>query len=511
MPENENLFFQLTKNLENNNFPFARMLDRKLFLYKDMINLSGSYANTLRKLNIQKNDRVVVQTEKQIECLWLYLACLRVGAIYVTLNPDYTLTETEYFIKDAKPKLFVTTDLNKNSGVLELSKTFQDLIVKDLQNHGDNSLPLSASRETHEFKTTFCAGDDIAAILYTSGTTGRSKGAMISHQNLFSNAKTLSILWNISSNDILLHILPIFHTHGLFVAFNSIIYSGGSVQFHEKFMIKDVIDAIPKATMLMGVPTHYIRLIAEKSFTAKITENMRLFISGSAPLSSEVHKVFKEITNLEILERYGMTETNMIASNPYKGRRMPGTVGFPLPNVTVRIRDTETGQIIVNNSVGIIEVKGPNVFSGYWQMEERNKIDFRNDGFFITGDLGYFDSAGYLNISGRNTDLIISGGLNVYPAEVEQVLESFPEINESALIGAPHPDFGEGVTAVITLNDKEIAPDERDLRNRLRKQLASFKVPLKIKVKDHLPKNAMGKIQKNLLRAEFKDIYFNDT
>ena len=507
MPENKNLFFQLTKNLQNNESLFISNYDGRTFSYEDMINLSGSYANTLKKLSIKKNDRVLVQTEKKIECIWLYLACLRVGAIYVTINPDYTDSETEYFINDAKPKLIITSNLKKDLKFKTLSKKFYGVIIRDLQKSDENSLPVIASNETYEFKTTFCYDDDIAAILYTSGTTGRSKGAMISHQNLFSNAKTLSMIWQMSPNDILLHILPIYHTHGLFVAFNSIIFSEGSILFHEKFAVNDVIKSIPKVTMLMGVPTHYIRLISEKSFSAKITRKMRLFISGSAPLSSEVHSAFRNITSFEILERYGMTETNMITSNPYDGHRIPGTVGLPLPGVNVRIRDTKTKHIIKNNSVGSIEVKGPNVFSGYWQMRARNKIEFTDDGFFITGDLGFFDSTGYLNISGRDKDMIISGGLNVYPAEVERVLESLPEVNESALIGVPHPDFGEGVTAVITPSNPHIALNEQELRNRIRMQLASFKVPLKIEVKESLPKNSMGKIQKNLLRAEFKDIY----
>lgn len=507
MPENKNLFFQLTKNLQKNESLFISNYDGRTFSYQDMINFSGSYAHTLKKLSIKKNDRVLVQTEKKIECIWLYLACLRVGAIYVTINPDYTVSETEYFINDAKPKLIVTSDLKKNLKLKTLLKKFRGVIIKDLQKSGENSLPLMATNENYKFKTTFCYDDDIAAILYTSGTTGRSKGAMINHRNLFSNAKTLSMIWQMSPEDILLHILPIYHTHGLFVAFNSIIFSEGSILFHENFAVKNVIESIPKVTMLMGVPTHYTRLISEKNFSAKITKKMRLFISGSAPLSSEVHTTFKTITNFEILERYGMTETNMITSNPYDGQRVPGTVGFPLPDVDVRIRDTRTKRIVKNNSVGSIEVKGPNVFSGYWQMKARNKIDFTDDGFFITGDLGFFDSLGYLNISGRDKDVIISGGLNVYPAEVERVLESLPEVNEAALIGVPHPDFGEGVTAIITPSEPDIAINEQELRNRIRLQLASFKVPLKIEVKECLPKNSMGKIQKNLLRAEFKNIY----
>ena len=507
MPENKNLFSKLTENLKNTKNPFVTVPDGTVYLYSDMLKLSGKYANALIAIGIQKDDRILVQTEKQIETIWLYLACLRLGAIYITINPAYTLTETEYFITDSKPKLFVTTDLNKNLQLLELIKTRDGITIKDLQKTGNNSFSVLASYEKSAFETHFCNNKDIAAILYTSGTTGHSKGALISHQNLFSNAKTLSNIWHMSSSDKLLHILPIYHTHGLFVAFNSTLYAGGSILFHENFIVKEVIDDIPKVTVLMGVPTHYIRLISEREFSRQLTSKMRLFISGSAPLSSEVHSNFKKITGLDILERYGMTETNMITSNPYEGERKSGTVGFPLPDVTVRIRDIETGKITKNGSVGSIEVTGPNVFTGYWKMEERAKVDFHDDGFFITGDLGFFDSAGYLNISGRDKDLIISGGLNVYPAEVERVIDSLPEVSESALIGLPHPDFGEGVTAVITLINRHTTIDEQDLRNRIRDQLASFKVPLKIKVKDQLPKNAMGKIQKNLLRTEFENIY----
>ena len=507
MPRNKNLFSRLTENLKNAKNPFITLPDGTVYLYSDMLKLSGKFANALVAIGIQKNDRILIQTEKQIECIWLYLACLRLGAIYITINPDYTLTETQYFITDSKPKLFIITDLNKNLQLLQLLKISNQTTIKDLQKTGNNSLCAMASHEKSEFETCFCSNQDIAAILYTSGTTGHSKGALISHQNLFSNAKTLSNIWHMSSSDKLLHILPIYHTHGLFVAFNSSLYAGGSILFHKNFVVEDVIDDIPKVTVFMGVPTHYIRLNSEREFSRQLTSTMRLFISGSAPLSSEVHSNFKKITGLDILERYGMTETNMITSNPYEGERKSGTVGFPLPDVTVRIRNIETTEIMEDGSVGSIEVKGPNVFTGYWNMEERSKVDFHDDGFFITGDLGFFDTGGYLNIAGRDKDLIISGGLNVYPAEVERVIDSLPEVSESALIGLPHPDFGEGVTAVITLSNRQTTINEQGLRNLIRDQLASFKVPLKIKVKDQLPKNAMGKIQKNLLRIEFENIY----
>ncbi len=507
MPGNNNLFSRLTENVKNTKNEFIALPDGRVYRYCDMFELTSRYANALKTIGIRKNDRVLAQTEKQIECIWLYLACLRIGAIYITINPAYTLTETKYFISDSKPKLFVITEFNKHAELLELCKTLGEIIVKDLKNTGNNSICALASLESTEFETCVNNNEDIAAILYTSGTTGRSKGALISHQNLFSNAKTLSDIWQMSSSDKLLHILPIYHTHGLFVAFNSTLYAGGSILFHKKFLVDEVIRDISKVTILMGVPTHYIRLISERKFSKQLTSKMRLFISGSAPLSSEVYSNFKKITGLEILERYGMTETNMITSNPYNGERKSGTVGVPLPDVIVRIRDIETGKLNENGSVGSIEVKGPNVFSGYWKMEERAKIDFQKDGFFITGDLGFFDSDGYLNISGRDKDLIISGGLNVYPAEVEQVLDALPEVSESALIGLPHPDFGEGVTAVITLSDKQSTLNEQELRGRISEQLASFKVPLTIKVKERLPKNAMGKIQKNLLRTEFESIY----
>ena len=508
MFENNNLFFQLTKNLSNLKKPFILIPNDETYSYEDMINISGSYANALSSLGIQNGDRILVKSEKKIECIWLYLACLRVGVIYVSINPSYTVPEIEYFLKDSEPKLFIITDSNDNFELIDLVESKYKCVTKDLQNFGVNSLSVIASRQKCDFQTRFCNGEELAAILYTSGTTGKSKGAMISHKNLFSNARTLSAIWKVSSADVLLHILPIYHTHGLFVAFNSIMYGGGSVLFHPNFSVEETIVALPKVTMLMGVPTHYIRLVTNKSFSQKVTRNVRLFISGSAPLSNEIYLQFKKITDHSILERYGMTETNMITSNPYENERRAGTVGFPLPGVTVRIRDTKTGTLTANGSIGSIEVKGPNVFSGYWKMPARNKIDFQSDGFFVTGDLGFFDTDGYLTISGRDKDLIISGGLNVYPAEVERVIDSLPEVKESALVGLPHPDFGEGVTAVVTLYDSTEGFIEDSLKKQIRKHLAPFKVPLKIIVKNDLPKNAMGKIQKNLLRNELKGTYF---
>ena len=508
MSTNKNLFVQLTKNLtENLKKPFILLPNGFVFHYQDMLHLSGSYANALSALGIKKGDRILVQATKKVECIWLYLACLRIGAIFITINPEYNETETNYFLADCEPSLFVSTKKNINVRMINSNKRYKGVKIKTLNRHEDNSIPVMASTRSGHFNTLLSKNDETAAILYTSGTTGKSKGAMISHYNLFSNAKTLAEIWHISSNDTLLHILPIYHTHGLFVAINSIIYAGGSILFHRKFNAEVVIDALPATTMLMAVPTHYNRLLAEKKLSKKVARKVRLFISGSAPLSSEVHKRFKKVTGASILERYGMTETNMITSNPYYGPRKPGTVGIPLPNVKVRIRKTETDELAEQGTIGQIEVKGPNVFSGYWQLPERNQVDFKNDGFFLTGDLGYFDADGYLNISGREKDLIISGGLNVYPAEVEKVINSLPEIYECALIGAPHPDFGEGVTAVITLNDPEISFDERDMKSRLNSQIANYKVPKKIIVVENLPKNTMGKVQKHLLRTKFKNIY----
>ncbi|HHI81745.1 MAG TPA: malonyl-CoA synthase, partial [Rhizobiales bacterium] len=348
--------------------------------------------------------------------------------------------------------------------------------------------------------------DDLAAILYTSGTTGRSKGAMLSHGNLASDALTLSSFWRFSKDDVLLHVLPIFHTHGLFVASNTTMMAGASMIFHQKFQVDDVIADLPRASVMMGVPTFYVRLLACPAFNREVTAGMRLFTSGSAPLSPQTHKEFEERTGHTILERYGMTETSMNTSNPYDGERRPGTVGFALPGVKVRICDAKTGLPVADGEVGIIEIRGPNVFKGYWQMPEKTAEEFRDDGFFISGDMARVDEDGYISIVGRNKDLVITGGFNVYPAEVENAIDAIDGVAESAVIGLPHKDFGEAVTAVVVASG-EGAPDANAIRAQLSGELAKFKVPKEIIFVDALPRNKMGKVQKNQLRETYKGLY----
>ena len=359
-----------------------------------------------------------------------------------------------------------------------------------------------AAAQATEFETVARSGDDLAAFLYTSGTTGRSKGAMLTQYNLLSNGEALKDYWQFGETDVLLHALPIFHTHGLFVACHVILLSGGALIFLPKFDLDVVVDQMSKATSMMGVPTFYTRLLGDERFTRELTEHMRLFTSGSAPLLAETHVQFEQRTGHRILERYGMTETNMTTSNPYDGDRRAGTVGFPLPDVEVRIVDKEDGKTLPVGETGVLEVKGPNVFIGYWQMPEKTAEDFREDGFFITGDLAKIDEDGYVTIVGRDKDLIISGGYNIYPKEIELVLDEQPGVLESAVIGVPHPDFGESVVGVLVGDGK--AQIELDvIEAALGKSLARFKQPKKLLVVDELPRNTMGKVQKNILRETY--------
>ncbi|HWU95886.1 MAG TPA: AMP-binding protein, partial [Sphingomonas sp.] len=347
--------------------------------------------------------------------------------------------------------------------------------------------------------------DDLAAILYTSGTTGRSKGAMLTHANLASNAATLADYWRFAESDVLLHALPIFHTHGLFVATNTTIVAGSSILLLPRFDVPKMLKALPAATVMMGVPTFYTRLLSESDFTRELVGHVRLFVSGSAPLSAETHKAFSERTGHAILERYGMTETNMNTSNPYDGDRVPGSVGFPLPGVELKITDPETGAEFAQGDVGMIEVRGPNVFTGYWEQPEKTREELRSNGFFITGDLGVIDARGYVSIVGRAKDLIICGGYNVYPAEVEALLDAIPGVVESAVIGLPHPDMGEGVVAVVQARDGSL--DEEQIIAALAGQLARFKQPRRVMFLPELPRNTMGKIQKKALRERFGQLF----
>ncbi|MFK7945013.1 MAG: AMP-binding protein, partial [Paracoccaceae bacterium] len=360
--------------------------------------------------------------------------------------------------------------------------------------------------EQGHFTTVERTPDDLAAILYTSGTTGRSKGAMITHGNLWSNAETLVKFWGVTSGDVLLHALPIFHVHGLFTSSNTILAAGASMIWQQRFSADAVVAALPRATCMMGVPTFYTRLLDHADFTGDLTQHMRLFVSGSAPMLVETHEQFQKVTGHTVLERYGMTETQMNTSNPLEGKRIPGTVGFPLPDVDVRITDPETGAGLPNGEVGMIEVRGPNVFKGYWRMAEKTAEELRGNGFFITGDLGKIDAGGYVSIVGRSKDLIISGGYNVYPKEIEEAVDLLPGVVESAVIGVPHPDFGEAVVAVI-VSEKGVELEEGSILAGLGDQLARFKQPKRIFFVDELPRNTMGKVQKKTLREEHAGLF----
>ncbi|MFL9826353.1 malonate--CoA ligase [Rhodoplanes sp. SY1] len=472
--------------------------------YGDMLARTGRLANALVGLGVKPGDRVAVQVEKSPENLMLFLAVMRAGAVYLPLNTAYTTHEVEYFVSDAEPRLLVC-DPAKRDG-LEPIADLRGAALHTLDADGRGSLADLAAAAPEAFEDVGRAGHDLACILYTSGTTGRSKGAMLTNANLGSNADTLVGYWRFSDTDVLLHSLPIYHTHGLFTAAMTVMLSGGSMLWLQKFDADQVIALLPRVTTLMGVPTHYVRLVQHPGLTREATAHMRLFTSGSAPLLAETHETFKAKTGHAILERYGMTETGMNTSNPYDGERIAGTVGFPLPDIHVRVANPGSGEVLPAGEVGVIEVKGPNVFAGYWRMPEKTREEFRPDGFFITGDVGMIDARGYVHIVGRAKDLIISGGFNVYPKEVESEIDLLPGVVESAVIGCPHPDFGEGVTAVV-VKAPGAALTERDVITALESRLAKFKLPKRVLFVDELPRNTMGKLQKNVLRDQNKALY----
>lgn len=499
-----NLYDRLAASFPDDGAPFAYLPDGAIISYGEVDQLSARYANVLRSLNVATGDRVAVQAEKSIDMLMLYLGCLRAGAVFLPLNTAYTGEEIRYFLSDAEPALFVCSP-HKLDGSRAIADGAGVRRVESLGEKGDGSLALAAQSVPASFGNVACAGDDLAAILYTSGTTGRSKGAMLTHDNLASNCETLKAAWRFTSQDRLLHALPIFHTHGLFVATNIVLAAGASMEFLPRFDIDAILAALPGSSVMMGVPTFYIRLLDEPRFTKELVQHMRLFISGSAPLSADIHRAFFERTGHAILERYGMTETNMNSSNPYDGERIAGTVGLPLPGISIRIVDPETGAPMGRGEVGMIEIAGPNVFKGYWRMPEKTASEF-HDGYFISGDLGLIDQRGYVSIVGRGKDLIICGGYNVYPAEVETALDELEEVRESAVIGAPHPDMGEGVIAVVIPARPDFT-DEAAISQALADRLARFKQPRRIIFVKELPKNAMGKVQKAAMREAYSDIF----
>jgi malonyl-CoA/methylmalonyl-CoA synthetase len=483
--------------------PLLEMPDSRVYTYGDVDRLSARIAHRLRGQGVIKGDRVAAQIEKSPEAICLYLACLRAGAAYLPLNVGYTKAELDYFFGDARPRVIVCdpaagAELRALAGAREAA-------ILTLGIGGDGTLLEDLDALPTAFETVPCAADDLAALLYTSGTTGRSKGAMLTHGNLASNALALHEAWGFSNTDVLLHVLPIFHTHGLFVAVNTTLLAGSRMLFFPRFEPGAVIAALRRATVMMGVPTYYVRLLAREDFTRAACAGMRLFISGSAPLLEETFLSFEIRTGHRILERYGMTETGMNTSNPLDGERRAGTVGLPLPRVEARIAG-EGGQILPVGETGILEVRGPNVFKGYWQMPEKTREEFRDDGFFITGDVAKIDADGYVTIVGRSKDLIISGGLNVYPKEVESVIDRLPGVVESAVVGLPHPDFGEGVAAVIVCEPAATLA-EADVIAATKAELAGFKVPKKVVFVDGLPRNSMGKVQKNLLRDAYRETF----
>lgn len=472
--------------------------------HADLVAETGRMANVLKGLGVGPGDRVAAQVGKSVAAIALYLATVRAGGVFLPLNTDYTPAEVEYFLGDAEPAAFVCDPARLASlGPVAAAAGARTLT---LDAGGAGSLTGAAAGAPQAFETVARSGDDLAALLYTSGTTGRSKGAMLSHGNLASNAEALRETWRYTADDVLIHALPIFHTHGLFVATNLTLLSGASMLFLPRFDPEGIFALMPRATVLMGVPTFYVRLLQDDRLTAEATRHMRLFVSGSAPLLAETHREWQARTNHAILERYGMTETNMNASNPYEGERVAGTVGMPLPGVEIVVTDPGTGVELAQGEIGMIEVRGPNVFKGYWRMPGKTAAELRENGFFITGDLGKVDARGYLHIVGRGKDLIITGGHNVYPKEIETEIDAIPGVVESAVVGVPHRDFGEGVTAVVVTNGKA-GITEDDVLKALEGRLARFKLPKRVIFADDLPRNAMGKVQKNLLRQAYDDLY----
>jgi malonyl-CoA/methylmalonyl-CoA synthetase len=464
-------------------------------------------AAVLHAEGLRPGDRLAVQVEKSAEALMLYAAAVRAGIVFLPLNTAYTPAEMGYFLSDAEAAMLVCDPATAPQ--LADAAAAAGARVHTLDAHGQGTLTDAAAalpQGAPHLPPAQRAEGDLAALLYTSGTTGRSKGAMLSHANLLSNALVLREVWHFGPSDCLLHALPVFHTHGLFVATNVILAAGASMILLPRFDPDSVMSALPRATTMMGVPTFYTRLLDDPRLTRAAVAHMRLFISGSAPLLAETHRAFEARTGQRILERYGMTETNMNTSNPYAGDRRPGTVGQPLPGVEVIVTDPETGAALPPGQIGLIEVRGPNVFGGYWRMPEKTAAELRPNGFFITGDLGAFSDDGYLTILGRDKDLVISGGYNIYPREIEDVLDAQPGVLESAVIGVPHRDLGEVAVALIVAQPGA-APDLDAIAAAAGSALARFKLPRRYLLVDALPRNTMGKVQKNILRTQYKDLF----
>lgn len=474
--------------------------------YSELDQMAVGFSIWLQSLGVQKGDRVLVQVEKSIQCIGLYLGCLIRGAVYLPLNPAYTMDEVGYFLEDAEPRVAVIlpemkASLESNGRPIPeyvfSSQFIQNDVVPLIRNHGLNhqSQPMEIVQ-----------GNDLAAIVYTSGTTGRSKGAMLTHANLISNAMDLVELWDFRSEDVLIHSLPIYHVHGLFVGIHCALAKGLSIYFVSKFKVDTILDLLPHGTILMGVPTFYTRLLDDQRINKDACKNFRLFISGSAPLLESTSDLFFERTGHRVLERYGMSEAGIITSNPLNGERLAGSVGFLLPSIKGRVV-ADDGEVVQPGTPGILEIKGPNVFQGYWKKPDKTRQEFRHDGYFITGDIATMNPDGRITLVGRARDMIISGGLNVYPKEVEGAIDAVPEVNESAVVGVSHPDLGEGVIAVVVSLVSDKASLETKVYESLSHRLAKYKWPKKIFFWDDLPRNTMGKVQKNKIRSYFESVF----
>lgn len=503
--KNNNLFAALRAAFPKDLDAVAVETDTGLnYSWRDLERSTAMMANLLQSLDLPEGARIAVQVEKSVEALMLYLATLRAGYVFLPLNTAYQSAEIEYFIGNAEPSVVVCS--RKNFGwVSKIAFKAGTQNVFTLDDDRTGSLLDRAAHCSDRHEVAQRSADDLAAILYTSGTTGRSKGAMLSHGNMLSNALVLKDYWAWEPGDVLIHALPIFHVHGLFVAIHGALINGSKMIWLARFDPKLVVQKLPEATVFMGVPTLYVRLLAEPGLTREACRHMRLFVAGSAPLLIETFTEWQERTGHTILERYGMSETAMLTSNPYDGERRGGTVGFALPGVSLRVQD-DAGQPVPTGEIGSIQVKGPNVFKGYWRMPEKTKEEFTADGYFKTGDVGKIDERGYITIVGRSKDLIISGGYNVYPAEIEGYINDMPGVAESAVIGVPHPDFGEvGVAIVIARAGAKL--DGEQIIARLKAQLANFKIPKRCFIVGELPRNTMGKVQKNVLREQHKALF----
>jgi malonyl-CoA/methylmalonyl-CoA synthetase len=506
MSKSGNFFALLEKKLSAaGDAPAFEMADGAFLTFAELLDQVGRAAAALISLGVKPGDRVLVQAEKSLPNVFLYLATLKVGAVFNPLNTAYTAAELEYFIGDAQPSVIVVAP-ERVADIKRAAKANKVRSVLTMAADGSGTFAQLAAKQKPHRPTAARNADDLASLIYTSGTTGRSKGAMITHGNLSSNAKALHAYWGFVPGDVLLHALPIFHVHGLFIALHTALLNASRILWMPKFEVDTFVRLLPRATVVMGVPTFYTRLLGAPSFGKDQCHNLRLAISGSAPLLAETHKAFRERSGKAILERYGMTEAGMITSNPYKGgRRLAGTVGYALPGITVRIADTE-GRVLTPGKVGVLEVKGPNVFKGYWRNPEKTKEEFRK-GYFVSGDLAKMSKDGRVTIVGRAKDLIITGGFNVYPIEVEGEINSLPGVAESAVVGVPHPDFGEGIIAVVTPTPGHVPPSEADIISTLSQRLAKFKLPKRVFVASDLPRNAMGKVQKANLSQQYRETF----